>query len=349
VEKDKTVTLKKSAKVSVAPMMDWTDRHCRYFHRKISKKVLLYTEMLTASAIVNGNTIKLLNYNECEHPIAIQLGGSEPNLLAKAVKIVERWNYDEVNLNIGCPSDRVKSGCFGAVLMRSPELVSDCVKAMLDASERAEITIKCRIGVDEDNPEIVLPEFIEKMHLAGVKRLSIHARKAWLQGISPKQNRSLPPLEYDLIYKMKKIFPDLHISINGGVQTYDEIKIHLEHGMDGVMIGRAAYHNPMQVLGKIDAEIFNHDYNINSFEVIDEMLPYIERHIQDGGKLNHITRHMLGIFSGQPGAKIWRQEMSKHAHKMDSSPNILVDAYKRVLMLQKEIENTSHYKQGIKY
>ena len=341
-----TCSLRKSATVSVAPMMDWTDRHCRYLHRKISKKVLLYTEMLTASAVVNGDESKLLAYDDCEHPVALQLGGSEPKLLAKAVKIGEKWNYDEINLNIGCPSDRVKSGSFGVILMRSPELVADCVKAMLDVSERAEITIKCRIGLDDDDPYKILPEFIEKMHLAGVTRLTIHARKAWLQGISPKQNRNLPPLDYQLIYKIKKMFPNLHIAINGGIKNNVEIKKHLENGMDGAMIGRAAYHNPMQVLQNIDSEIFDHDYKKNRFEIVDAMLPYIDRHIQNGGKLNQVSRHMLGIFSGQPGAKTWRQEISKHAHKQNAGSKILIEACKRVLMLQQQSKVIDTFDKG---
>ena len=344
--KNKTCSLRKSATVSVAPMMDWTDRHCRYLHRKISKKILLYTEMLTASAVINGDESKLLAYDDCEHPVALQLGGSEPKLLAKAVKIGEKWNYDEVNLNIGCPSDRVKSGSFGVVLMRTPELVSDCVKAMLDVSESAEITIKCRIGVDDDDPYKTLPEFIEKMHLAGVTRLTIHARKAWLQGISPKQNRNLPPLDYQLIYKIKKMFPNLHITINGGIKNNVEIKKHLESGMDGIMIGRAAYHNPMLVLRSIDSEIFEHDYKKNRFEIVNEMLPYIDRHIENGGKLNQVSRHMLGIFSGQPGAKTWRQEISKHAHKQNAGSKILIDACKRVLMLQQQSKVIDTFDKG---
>jgi tRNA-dihydrouridine synthase A len=329
-------SLKSSATVSVAPMMDWTDRHCRYLHRTISKNTLLYTEMLTAAAIVNGDKSKLLDFNEAEHPLALQMGGSEPKLLADAVRIVEKWGYDEVNLNVGCPSDRVKSGSFGVVLMRSPHLVADCIKAMLDASQNIEITLKCRIGVDEDDPYVILPDFIEKMQSAGVGRLIIHARKAWLQGISPKQNRNLPPLDYNLIFKMKEMFPRMHLTINGGIQDIGEIKTHLSNGIDGVMIGRSAYHNPVHVLQKVDCEIYNMGVVKTRFEIVEVMLPYIERHLKNGGRLNQITRHMLGIFSAQPGAKVWRRNISEQAYKKDAGIDVLINALKSVVLAQKD-------------
>ena len=316
-------------------MMEWTDRHCRYLHRLISKNTLLYTEMITPAAILNGDQSKILNFDETEHPVALQLGGSEPKSLAAAVKIVEAWGYDEVNLNIGCPSDRVKSGSFGVILMRSPGLVADCVKAMLDASKNLDITVKCRIGVDEDNPYLVLPEFIEMLQLAGINRLIIHARKAWLKGISPKQNRDLPPLDYNLIFKMKKIFPKMHLTLNGGVQNITQVKGHLDNGIDGVMIGRSAYHNPVQVLQNIDGEIYQKGIVKNGFEVVEEMLPYIEKHLQNGGRLNQITRHMLGIFSGQPGAKLWRRNISEQAHKKGADLNVLINAVNAVALTNK--------------
>ena len=328
--------LKNSATVSVAPMMDWTDRHCRYLHRLISKNTLLYTEMLTAAAIVNGDKIKLLNFDEAEHPLALQIGGSEPGLLADAVKIVEKWGYDEVNLNVGCPSDRVKSGSCGVVLTRSPNVDADCLKAMLDASQNVEITVKCRIGVDEDDPYIILPGFIEKMQSVGVERLTIHARKAWLQGISPKQNRNLPPLDYNLIFKMKEMFPTMHLTINGGIQDICEIKTHLRNGIDGVMIGRSAYQNPVHVLQKVDRDIYNMGFVKTRFEVVEEMLPYIEHHLENGGKLNQITRHMLGIFHAQPGAKVWRKNISEQAYKKDAGIDILINSLKSVVLAQND-------------
>lgn len=301
-----------AARLSVAPMMDWTDRHCRVFHRRISRHALLYTEMVTAPAVIHGKRAQLLDFDAAEHPVALQLGGSDPAELAEAARIARDWGYDEVNLNCGCPSDRVQSGCFGAVLMKTPELVADCVAAMIDLSE-AEVTVKCRIGVDEQAPEEVLPRFLETVSAAGVTRFTIHARKAWLQGLSPKDNREIPPLDYDLVHEMKAAFPHLHLSLNGGIATLEAAEDALARGLDGVMLGRAAYHEPMNVLGQADARIWGQGAPADPFEVAEAMKPYIAAHLARGGRLHQITRHMLGLFHGQPGARGWRRVLSEGA------------------------------------
>ncbi len=319
----------KAARLSVAPMMDWTDRHCRYLHRLLSKETLLYTEMVTAPALVRGGAVHLLDYNDEEHPVALQLGGSDPDELAAATKLGAEAGYDEINLNVGCPSDRVQSGTFGAVLMKTPELVADCVQAMQEASD-VEITVKCRIGVDDQEPKDVLPEFISKVQGVGIKRISIHARKAWLQGLSPKENRDIPPLDYPLVYQMKRDFPDLHLSINGGVTTLAEAQTHLSEGMDGVMIGRAAYHNPTDVLSTADRVIFGAGDDSDPVEVVHQMLPYIEAHLVQGGKLNQVTRHMLGLFAGKPGARNWRRYLSENATKPGAGPETVLTAVQHV-------------------
>jgi len=244
------------AKLSVAPMMDWTDRHCRYFHRTLSKNALLYTEMVTSPALIKGNATYLLEFDKSEHPIALQLGGSDPNELAKAAVIGSKYGYDEINLNVGCPSDRVQSGTFGAVLMKTPEVVAKCCKEMINAVD-IEVTVKCRVGVDQQDPSVTLPKFLEYISNAGVTRVIIHARKAILSGLSPKQNRNVPPLNYELVYRMKELFPNLHISLNGGIQSLQEAKVHLDNGIDGIMIGRAAYQKPGEILIDVDNYIFN--------------------------------------------------------------------------------------------
>ena len=293
-------------------MMDWTDRHCRVFHRRISRHALLYTEMVTAPAVIHGKRAQLLDFDAVEHPVALQLGGSDPAELAEAARIARDWGYDEINLNCGCPSDRVQSGCFGAVLMKTPELVADCVAAMIAVSE-AEVTVKCRIGVDEQAPEEVLPRFLETVSAAGVTRFTIHARKAWLQGLSPKDNREIPPLDYDLVHEMKAAFPHLHLSLNGGIATLEAAEDALARGLDGVMLGRAAYHEPMNVLGQADARIWGQVAPADPFEVAEAMKPYIAAHLARGGRLHQITRHMLGLFHGQPGARGWRRVLSEGA------------------------------------
>ena len=303
---------RRSARLSVAPMMDWTDRHCRYFHRLISRNALLYTEMVTAPAIIHGPRARLLDFNAEEHPVALQLGGSDPTELAEATRIARDWGYDEVNLNCGCPSDRVQSGAFGAVLMKTPELVADCVAAMIAASD-VEVTVKCRIGVDDQDPEVVLPRFLSVVAGAGVRRFTIHARKAWLQGLSPKDNREIPPLDYPLVHRMKAEFPDLHLSINGGLATLEAARAQIDAGLDGAMVGRAAYHEPMNILGAADAEIWGEGAPADPFAVAEAMKPYIADHLQNGGRLHQITRHMLGLFHGRPGARSWRRVLSEGA------------------------------------
>ncbi|TCL09087.1 tRNA-U16,U17-dihydrouridine synthase [Shimia isoporae] len=312
--------LDRAARLSVAPMMDWTDRHCRYLHRLLSGETLLYTEMVTSPALVRGGALHLLDFSEEEHPVALQLGGSDPKELAAAAKLCEGRGYDEVNLNVGCPSDRVQSGTFGAVLMRTPALVADCVKAMQD-SVSVPVTVKCRIGVDDQEPTEVLPDFLDHMSRAGVQRATVHARKAWLQGLSPKENRDIPPLDYPLVHQMKRDFPDMHLSINGGITTLDEAEAHLAAGMDGVMIGRAAYHNPADVLCQADNRIYDTGQHSDPVTVVAQMLPYIEQHMSGGGKLHQVTRHMLGLFAGRPGARGWRRYLSENATKPDAGPD----------------------------
>jgi tRNA-dihydrouridine synthase A len=293
-------------------MMDWTDRNCRLFHRLISRHALLYTEMVTAPAIIHGPRGRLLDYAPQEHPVALQLGGSEPVELAEAARIALDWGYDEINLNCGCPSDRVQSGCFGAVLMKTPDLVARCVAAMIAASD-VEVTVKCRIGVDDQVPQEVLPAFLRVIREAGIRRVTIHARKAWLQGLSPKDNREIPPLDYPLVQAMKAEFPDLHISINGGITSLDQAEALLASGLDGVMVGRAAYHEPMNILGAADARIWGQGAPADPFAVADAMKPHIAAHLAQGGRLHQITRHMLGLFHGRPGARGWRRVLSEGA------------------------------------
>jgi len=301
-----------SYRLSVAPMMDWTDRHCRFFHRMLSSQALLYTEMVNAQAVLHGDRARLLGFSAAEHPVALQLGGSEPAALAQAARIGAERGYDEINLNCGCPSDRVQSGCFGAVMMTMPALTGDCVAAMIAAQPRP-VTVKCRIGVDEQDPEEALPRFLETVRAAGARRVVIHARKAWLKGLSPKENREVPPLDHDLVLRMKAAFPDLSIMLNGGVQTLDEALIWLGRGFDGVMIGRAAYHQPLDVLGAADLRVWGRGEVADPIAVLDRMRPYVEEHLAGGGRLHQVTRHMLGLFAGRPGARGWRRVLSEEA------------------------------------
>lgn len=317
--------LHKAARLSVAPMMDWTDRHCRYLHRLLSDNALLYTEMVTAPALVRGGALHLLDFNPEEHPVALQLGGSDPAELAHAARMGQAAGYDEINLNCGCPSDRVQSGTFGAVLMKNPGLVARCVAAMRDAVD-VEVTVKCRIGVDNQNPEEVLPEFLARIIAAGCERVTIHARKAWLQGLSPKENRDIPPLDYDLVHRMKGLFPNLHISINGGITSLEQAETLLDAGLDGVMIGRAAYHDPTAILAAADQRIFGTGAVRDPMDVARAMMPYIERHLSAGGRLNQVTRHMLGLFTGRPGARAWRRILSQEAHKPGVGPELIETA-----------------------
>lgn len=318
-------TIKTSASqhhhLSVAPMMDWTDRHCRVFHRQMTRRAMLYTEMVTAAAILHGPKDRLLDFSAVEHPIALQIGGSDPCELAQATRIAGAWGYDEINLNVGCPSDRVQSGCFGAVLMERPTLVAECVAAMI-AEAQVPVTVKCRIGVDDQDPEVVLPDFLEKVSAAGVQHFIIHARKAWLKGLSPKENREIPPLNYDLVLRMKTAFPHLTICINGGITSLAQAKSMLDQGLDGVMLGRAAYHDPASVLVGADA-LWGEASGADAFGAVDAMRPYMLHHIAQGGRLHQITRHMLGLFTGRPGARGWRRVLSERANKPGAGLEVL--------------------------
>ena len=324
------VNLHTAARLSVAPMMDWTDRHCRYLHRLFSKRTLLYTEMVTSPALVRGGARHLLRFDPAEQPVALQLGGSDPAELAAAAKMGADEGYGEINLNVGCPSDRVQSGRFGAVLMKEPALVAQCCRAMI-AAQPAEVTVKCRIGVDDQNPAEVLPEFLSQIVAAGVQRVTIHARMAWLDGLSPKENRDIPPLNYALVHEMKQLFPNLHISINGGITSLEQAREMLDAGLDGVMIGRAAYHNPTDILQRADQVIWGEDQEPDAKEVVMQMRPYIEAHLaEDHGpmtpKLGQITKHMLGLFAGKPGARQWRRYLSDHVHKKEAGWSVVEDA-----------------------
>ena len=315
---------------SIAPMMDWTDRHCRYFHRLISPNVLLYTEMVTANAAIHGDRQQLLGYDDTQHPIALQLGGSAPQLLAQATQIGFDYGYDEINLNVGCPSDRVQSGCFGAALMRDPSLVVRCCAAMIKAAGSIPVTVKCRIGVDTQEPAQVLPEFITQIADAGVSKIIIHARKAWLSGLSPKQNRTIPPLDYDLVHQIKAQFPHLTLILNGGLNSAADAMVHINAGLDGAMFGRSAYHDPYRLLAEIEHIINPHQPTRTRAEVVAALLPYIARHIHAGGRLHHITRHILGLFAHQSGARHWRQYLSQHSTGAGADQQVVRDALDRV-------------------
>lgn len=298
---------------SVAPMMDWTDRHCRYFHRLLSRRARLYTEMLTTGAVIFGDRDRLMGFDAFEQPVAFQLGGSDPAQLAQAARIVADFGYCEVNLNVGCPSDRVQNGAFGACLMLRPSLVADCVKAMKDAVSLP-VTVKCRIGVDDQEPEDALFTLAGQCVDAGADALTVHARKAWLQGLSPKENRDVPPLDYALVHRLKRTFAETPIAINGGLTTLAQMQEQLAH-VDGVMIGRAAYHDP-ELLLSVDAEIFGDAPTFdNAFDAVDAFIPYIERELDKGERLSSITRHMLGLFAGRPGARLFRRRLALEAVK----------------------------------
>jgi tRNA-dihydrouridine synthase A len=297
-------------RVCVAPMMDWTDRHCRYFHRLLSPHARLYTEMVTSAALVRGGQLRLLEHSQQEHPVALQLGGSEPRELAQAAHLGAQAGYDEINLNVGCPSDRVQSGRFGACLMREPALVGGCVKAMRDAVA-IPVTVKCRIGVDEQDAYADLQRFTETMLDAGVQVLVVHARKAWLQGLSPKENREVPPLDYERVYRLKREFPQLAVVINGGITTVEAVRAHLGE-LDGVMLGRAAYHDPY-LLAQLEAALYGGPLPDRT-AVLQHMRPYIEAELARGTALKHITRHLLGLYQGEPGARSFRRTLSEGAH-----------------------------------
>ena len=302
-------------------MMDWTDRHCRVFHRQMTRRAMLYTEMVTAPAVIHGPRDRLLGFSDAEHPVALQLGGSDPAELAQAVRLAAPCGYDEINLNVGCPSDRVQSGCFGAVLMQRPALVADCLRAMIDQSP-VPVTVKCRIGVDDQDPETALPDFIDHIAGAGVRHVIIHARKAWLQGLSPKENREVPPLDYGLVLRIKARYPQLTICINGGITSLAQAKSLLDQGLDGVMIGRAAYHDPGNTLIGADA-LWGDEHAPDARSVVAAMRPYIAGHLATGGRLHQITRHMLGLFTGRPGARGWRRVLSEGASRPGAGLDVL--------------------------
>lgn len=317
-------TLTHARKLSVAPMLDWTDRDCRYLLRLISSHCLLYTEMVTTGALIYGDRERFLAHEGLEYPLALQLGGSDPDALAECAKMGEDAGYDEINLNVGCPSDRVQSGRFGACLMAEPELVAEGVAAMQQRIN-IPVTVKTRLGIDEQDSYEFLTDFISKVAAAGCDTFILHARKAWLKGLSPKENRDVPPLDYERVYQIKKDFPQLHIDINGGIHSLEEVQHHLQN-VDGVMMGRAIYHNPY-LLAQADTDIFTGNGDVLSrHQVIEAMLPYIEKRMKQGRPLKSITRHMLGVFQGQPGARRWRRHLSENAHLPGAGIHILREA-----------------------
>ena len=317
-----------SPRFSVAPMMDWTDRHCRSFHRILTRRTLLYTEMVTTGALIHGPRERLLAFSPGEHPVALQLGGSDPADLARCAVMAETRGYDEVNLNCGCPSDRVQNGRFGACLMAEPQLVADCIAAMKQAV-RIPVTVKCRIGIDEQDPEASLRAFIDTVAAAGPEVFIVHARKAWLKGLSPKENRDVPPLDYDLVRRVKAERPHLTIVLNGGVKTLDEAKAHLAWA-DGVMMGRAAYEHPFRLAG-VDSALFGEaDPVATAEEAVAAFLPYVERELAAGTPLIAMTRHILGVFAGRPGARLFRRHLSEQAHKRGAGIEVLREALARV-------------------
>lgn len=309
---------------SVAPMMDWTDRNCRFFHRQLTRHALLYTEMVTAEAILRGERERLIGFNDIEHPVALQLGGSDPAKLAEAAAIGAQWGYDEINLNVGCPSDRVQEGRFGACLMAEPELVAQCFAAMRDVV-KVPVTIKCRIGIDDQDSEADFQRFIDTVANAGCGLFVVHARKAWLSGLSPKANREVPPLDYERVYRLKEARPDLTISINGGIATLDEAERHLNH-VDGVMLGRAAYQTPY-ILAEVDRRFFGDDHAIVSRAAsLQALVPYVEAHLGRGGRLNNIVRHTLGLMHGLKGARQFRRHFSENATGDEAGIEVLLRA-----------------------
>jgi tRNA-dihydrouridine synthase A len=319
-------------------MMDWTDRHCRSLHRVLSSRALLYTEMVTSGAVVHGDREKLLGYDPVQHPVALQLGGSDPAELAQAARIAEDYGYDEVNLNVGCPSDRVQSGRFGACLMREPDLVAECMAAIKDAVT-VPATVKCRIGVDDQDPEAALFTLVDACAAAGIEGFVVHARKAWLKGLSPKENRDIPPLDYELVYRLKRERPNLIIAINGGVPSVDAALEHLAHGVDGVMLGRAAYHEA-GLLGEVDRRVFGMDVaDIDSFTAVEAYRPYLAEQLAAGVHLAAMSRHMLGLFHGLPGARAWRRILTVEGVKAGAGLEVVdraLDAVRAALAAREE-------------
>ncbi|PZA12666.1 tRNA dihydrouridine(20/20a) synthase DusA [Rhodopseudomonas palustris] len=309
---------------SVAPMMEWTDSHCRVFHRLLTSRALLYTEMVTTGAVIHGDRQRLLGFDASEHPVALQLGGSNPADLATAAKIGEDFGYDEININVGCPSDRVKEGRFGACLMAEPDLVAEGVAAMKRAVS-VPVTVKCRIGIDDQDPEVALDALARAVVAAGADALIVHARKAWLNGLSPKENRHIPPLDYDRVYRLKQAMPQVPIIINGGIASIAEAKRHLDH-VDGVMLGRAAYQEPWRLL-EVDPELYGEPAPYPSMkDALEALIPYIERQLAQGLRLHAITRHVIGAYQGVPGARAFRRYLSEFGVKPDADPSVLLKA-----------------------
>ncbi|WP_260291839.1 tRNA dihydrouridine(20/20a) synthase DusA [Sedimenticola hydrogenitrophicus] len=315
-------------RLCIAPMLDWTDRYCRYFLRLITRHALLYTEMVTTVALLHGNQPRHLDFDPAEHPVALQLGGSDPNELAACARLAEHWGYDEVNLNVGCPSDRVQSGRFGACLMATPGVVADGVAAMRAATSLP-VTVKHRIGIDELDSYELLVDFVATVAEAGCETFIIHARKAWLNGLSPKENREIPPLRYDVVHRIKHDFPHLEIIINGGIASLDQAAAQLQQ-VDGVMIGREAYQNPW-ILAEADRRLYGDDHPVPSrHEVIERLMPFAEWVHAEGAPVNRISRHILGLFQGQPRARAWRRHISENAHRDGATPEVIREAARRV-------------------
>lgn len=310
-------------------MLDWTDRHCRFFHRLLTKQAILYTEMVTTGAILHGDRERHLRFNHEEHPVALQLGGSDPHELAQCARIAQDYGYDEINLNVGCPSERVQQGAFGACLMAEPHLIAECVSAM-QAVVSIPVTVKNRIGIDEQDDYADLHRFIDTVSQAGCQTFIIHARKAWLKGLSPKENREIPPLRYELVYQIKREFPVLEILINGGITTLEQCQQHLQH-VDGVMVGRAAYHNPW-LLAQVDPLLYAHPARFSDRKAaLEALFPYIQQQLEIGTPLGHISRHVLGLFQGMPGARAFRRMVSENAHKPQAGVALLREAMEKVL------------------
>ncbi len=330
------MSIYQDVRLAVAPMLDWTDRHCRFFHRKLTRRALLYTEMVVADAVIHGDRAKLLGFDAVEHPVALQLGGSDPGKLARAARIGAEFGYDEINLNVGCPSDRVQSGTFGACLMRTPAVVADCVAAMKAAVDLP-VTVKCRIGVDEQDPEIALDALADAVLAAGADALWVHARKAWLEGLSPKENREIPPLDYDRVYRLKARLPGVFVGLNGGIRTLDAAVGALDR-VDGVMIGRAAYQEPA-LLAAVDRRIYGASVeDADPRAVAESMIPYVEAERRAGVPAARILKHMIGLFHGRPGARRWRQILTVEGARREAGAEVLRTALDVVLAAERQAE-----------
>jgi tRNA-dihydrouridine synthase A len=324
LRKKESRALQIDRRFSIAPMMEWTDRHCRFFHRLLTRRALLYTEMLTAGALLHGDRARLLRYDPAEHPLALQVGGADPQALAQSATIAEQWGFDEINLNVGCPSDRVQEGRFGACLMAEPGLVGDCLAAM-KATVSIPVTVKCRIGIDEQDPETALAVFANAVEQAGADALIVHARKAWLKGLSPKENREVPPLDYERVYRLKGAHPRLTIVLNGGIGSLAEAAAHRDR-VDGIMMGRTAYQQPWRLLG-VDALVFGDAPPLASPRAAAAaLIPYIERELAGGVRLHSITRHLHGLFQGVPGARAFRRRLAEAGASPHASAALLVEA-----------------------